>query len=231
MSTQTLNVSLNEISFFVTRAAVGVGVPFGVAEDFAKAVMWSARCGVDPAVVALSSLERLDAAPGCGQMSRNEKGAFKGKAGLSPAYGGTALTDFWPLGEPVLAAHNVNNPLLAAAALALNGPASTVVEWPGVRMALNDGTVDITASDREALTNPGPADISVRKQSDVENGLGAFSLGSQDLNEAADNLVQQGVDVDIEAWNGVVAFFRRCLVPSSQLSRMSGAGAGLVDTD
>ncbi len=106
-----------------------------------------------------------------------------------------------------------------------------MVEGRGARRARKEGPADTPASDREALTTPGPADISVRKQSDVENGLGAFSLGSQDLNEAADNLVQQGVDVDIEAWNGVVAFFRRCLVPSSQLSRMSGAGAGLVDTD
>lgn len=40
-----------------------------------------------------------------------------------------------------------------------------------------------------------------------------------------------GVTPDPEAWAVIQRWFRECLVPSSAESRLSGAGAGLVETD
>ena len=54
MTGKTLTLSFNEIGFYLTRAAVGAGAPFGVAEDFANAVKWAVRLGMDPVPVALS---------------------------------------------------------------------------------------------------------------------------------------------------------------------------------
>jgi hypothetical protein len=43
-------------------------------------------------------------------------------------------------------------------------------------------------------------------------------------------VLETGVQV-YEAWPIIHSFFSRCLVPSTEESRKSGAGAGLVDTD
>ena len=43
-------------------------------------------------------------------------------------------------------------------------------------------------------------------------------------------LLETGVPV-YDSWSEIYSFFKRCLVPSTEESRKSGAGAGLVDTD
>ena len=49
MRSPEIVLSFNEILFYFTRAAVGVGVPYGLAEDFAKSSIWLGICGFDPA--------------------------------------------------------------------------------------------------------------------------------------------------------------------------------------
>ncbi len=231
MSSENLNVSLNEISFFVTRAAVGAGAPFGVAEDFANAVRWAARCGLDPAVLALASLQQLDRSPQSARIARDGDGVFTGEDGLSAAFAGTALADFWPLGGDALTARNVESPLLAAAMLAGGEAVSAVVDWPGARIVVDEGRATVSATGRDALTAPDRVDVSVRATPADGAAPEGFALSPADLEANAGRLVEQGVDVDGEAWDGIVTLFRRCLVPSNEQSRMSGAGAGLVDTD
>ena len=43
-------------------------------------------------------------------------------------------------------------------------------------------------------------------------------------------LLETGVPV-YDSWSVIYSFFKRCLVPSTAESRITGAGAGLVDTD
>jgi len=43
-------------------------------------------------------------------------------------------------------------------------------------------------------------------------------------------LLETGVPV-YDSWSEIYSFFKRCLVPSTEESRKSGAGAGLVETD
>ena len=43
-------------------------------------------------------------------------------------------------------------------------------------------------------------------------------------------ILETGVPV-YDSWSDIYSFFKRCLVPSTEESRKSGAGAGLVDTD
>ena len=238
MTNNTLSVSLNEVSFFVTRAAVGAGAPFGIAEDFAKAVMWASRCGIDPALVALSCLSQLDTSPGSGRMTMIEEGSskiFEGQDGLSAVLGGTALSDFWRLvaddGGSVIA-RDIDHPLMAAAALAVVGPGPAVVEWPNARVTFGkNGSIDMIAHDAGALLGKGPVDISVGVDPVNEDAPTGYILTASDLETAAKKIIDEGLSVDADAWAGVVALFRCCLVPSSEQSRMSGAGAGLVDRD
>ena len=43
-------------------------------------------------------------------------------------------------------------------------------------------------------------------------------------------LLETGVPV-YDSWLEIYSFFKRCLIPSTEESRKSGAGAGLVETD
>lgn len=87
------------------------------------------------------------------------------------------------------------------------------------------------ARDADALLGKGPVDISVGVEPVNEELPTGYALTAGDLEAAAKKGVDEGLTVNVDAWAGVVSLFRRCLVPSSEQSRMSGAGAGLVDTD
>ena len=63
MSQTPTPLSLNEICFYFTRAAVGAGAPFGIGEDFAEASKALAYLSFDPAQAAVPALRGL----GCGQ--------------------------------------------------------------------------------------------------------------------------------------------------------------------
>ena len=238
MTSNFLTVSVNEISFFITHAAIGAGAPLGIAEDFAKDMMWASCCGIDPAVTALSCLKKLDGSPNSGRMSMIEDDAswtFVGSDGLSAVYAGTALTDFWNLESRdgrSLVIKDVDHPLLMAAALAKTESPPSVLEWPNARVTFNDeGEAEISAVKAESALARGPVNIrasNVNKKRDWNVG---FLLDASYLVCVARQMVEENISVDATAWAGIVALFRRCLVPSSEQSRMSGAGAGLVDTD
>ena len=60
MKSPEIVLSFNEILFYFTRAAVGVGVPYGLAEDFARSSIWIAVSGLDPVKITLPALKSLD---------------------------------------------------------------------------------------------------------------------------------------------------------------------------
>ena len=49
MKSPEIVLSLNEIMFYFTRAGVGAGLSFGLAEDFGRSSIWLAVSGLDPA--------------------------------------------------------------------------------------------------------------------------------------------------------------------------------------
>ena len=240
MTCDTLAVSLNEIGFFVTRGAVGVGAPFGIAEDFAEAIKWVTRLGIDPMPATLSSLNLLDCRPDRSRIAVAEEGTdlmFYGQDGLSALFAGPALADFGQLrrdGKSALKARNVDHPLLVAAVLASTPISACVLEWPGARVSFAVGdNADLEAIDRETLEDAGPVDVVLmdsylREPTDWSVG---YRLHAADLKIEACKIAQEGVMVDTVSWTGLINLFQRCLVPSSERSLVAGAGAGLVDTD
>lgn len=238
MSVDTISISSNEVSFFVTRAAVGVGVFYGVAEDFSKAVIWATRCGLDPAVAALSCLKRLDSNPDCALMTMIEtdtKWIFRGKKGLSATYAATALTDFWPLttsDDHEIIVCGVDNPLIVASALGLENNLSGVVEWPGVKIVFSENHgAEIDATDINSLFSPKLVDLKVSTCAQSYCGPTVFSLDPRQQDLASDEMLNTGIHVDEKSWRGIISLFERCLVTSNQHSQLSGAGAGLLDND
>lgn len=153
--------SLAEIRFYVTRAVVGAGAPFGIGEEVAEAV------------IRLSSKGRMD---------------WQSLA--------TAL-DALGQGQSVC---QLDAPDAPASAL-LAGPA---MAWAG------EGMADTHRVDDAAFA----------------------SMLADALTEKGETLPPEGgVVPEAAAWEVVQRWFRECLVPSSAESRLSGAGAGLVETD
>ena len=84
--------------FYFTRAAAGVGVPFGLAEDFGRAATWIASSGLDPAAMTAKALKDLECGRSClkANLTEGKKEIFltaeKGKT-LSAIQAGAAVCD------------------------------------------------------------------------------------------------------------------------------------------
>ena len=125
--------SPGEISFYITRAAVGTGIPFGIAEDLVDSLIWTQNIGIDLARLALDSLEAFESNPGSGDMSVYQKGLskiFSGSAGLSAIFAGPSMSDFWQIPAEkgcTLIGKDVYFPILVAGAFVKAKSKSTLV--------------------------------------------------------------------------------------------------------
>ena len=249
MSVTATPLSLNEIGFYFTRAAVGVGAPFGIGEDFAETSKWVAYLGFDPAAVAVPALRGLaDGRSGMALTFRRTEDAFHVGSGdgriLSAIYTGPAIADRLSIEaaqaeECRLLLDETDQPLLIAAAVAAAGAdtARIAVSWQSrnserVAVALHRGLATLAGSGKADIAARGPASVEV-----VINGTGAVAppssrTATRRLAEGKADAVERGVVVDGMAWSRVYDFFSRCLVPSTGRSRTAGAGGGgLTDND
>ena len=230
--------SPREISFYISRAAVGVGVPFGIAEDFANSLIWSQPMGIDLAQLALDSLNALDSNPGNGRISIFQKGLnqiFTGRSGLSAVFAGPSLSDFWQIStekDCTLIGRAVDFPILVAGAFVKAGSRPALLEWENVRFTLYaNGTIDLMVTDDMALKNVGPFDVLIRKPEKETGTIEALHFNTNNLDQMAQKALNHGIYINKEAWTAILSLFKRSLIPSSNQSLNTGAGAGLVDND
>ena len=240
MTSGSKHVSMGEIEFIVTRAAFGVGAPFGIAEDFAETIQAAARFGIDPMPAALDCLKHLDREPESGQLSVAEYDTeviLSGPGRLSAIFAGPTLSDFGHLPQfrgIKITALNVDYPFLVAASCVSNRMKSCIIEWPNVQVILDEQrAIQLNVTDEDQLQTPGPVNLSI--QSTVTDTI-ARSDKLCGVNAATKEvefkrITYDGILVDANAWAGLEELFNRCLVPSSELSLLAGAGAGLVDLD
>ncbi len=246
MKTRTSPVSLSELRFVCTRAAVGAGAPFGLGEDFADAAIAIAKMGFDAAQITLSALNRLASGDSSAVVDlKRQDGVLVFEAGqgglLSSIFAGPTLCDHLIASDADCGARliNVDSPLLAVAGLeAVSVDHRTcMAAWEttsgdGVSLLFeNRGISRICAPDATAVIAPGPVHVEIRMGSDNTDAEESVLSGQSDLKTAARRTLMEGLQMDAADWAGVYAWFERCLVPSSEESMISGAGAGLVDTD
>ncbi len=243
MNRTAMTVSLNEVGFYFTRAAVGAGAPFGLGEEFAEASRWAAFLGLDPAAVAVPALRGL-AGGGSGiafTFHRTENiisvVSRDGRI-LSAIYAGPVVADRLL----VEAAHGeecrllldaTDRPPLIAAAVASAGICASriAVSWQSRNagrtvVELNRRLAALTGPEAAAIEASGPAAVEI-----VLNGAGTAAPPSSQtrtirLADGRSNAVERGVVMDGAAWSTVYDYFSRCLVPSTGRSRTAGAGAG-----
>ena len=242
-------VSLNEISFYFTRAAVGAGAPFGLGEEFARASAWLAYLGLDPARCAVPALHALAGGASSGALcvdDGHEATRIRSRDGrtASAIYAGPVAADRLAIeaakgGECLLVLAETDQPVLIAAAIgAAEIDADLVrVAWPSpagghIVVELTDGTVELTVPVGADLTASGPAAVEValnRLAGAAEPPARLPRSEATLLSDGRQRAARLGVTVDDSAWREVIAFFRKCLVPSTARSRSSGAGAGSID--
>ena len=235
-------LSLNEIRFYFTRAAVGAGAPFGIGEEFARASSWLAFLGIDPAVAALPALDGLASGGSDGALVILHRDGIlrvgcRERLKVSALFAGPSVADRLTIESTRERAYRlhldeVDQPLLILAAAAAVGVGRTRLYWrlPDERPVLAE-----VGDGRVRLDWPLGADLGQCDPAALEIVLNGPSDGPPrdalviHVAEGRKRAVTCGVAVDGRAWSGVLGHFRKCLVPSTERSRSEGAGAGPID--
>ena len=242
-------VSLNEIGFYFTRAAVGAGAPFGVAEEFARASAWLAYLGLDPARCAVPSLHALAGGASNGALcvdEGHEATRIRSRDGRPACaiHAGPVVADRLAIeagggSECLLVLAQTDQPVLIAAAIAAAEIDANPIRiaWPSpdggrIVVELTEGTVELTVRDGTdpAASGPAEVEIALNRPAGVSEPPARPPRSEATLLAAGkQRAARLGVTVDESAWSEVIRFFRKCLVPSTARSRSSGAGAGSID--
>lgn len=238
MNRPTKSFSLNEIRFYLTRAAVGAGAPFGIGESLAESAIWLAAAGLDPARITADVLDRLakQQSDPCIRQNGPRLGSASSRP-LSAVFAGPAGADQLALpnrGRRITLG-SVDQPLLClACAAARSGPHDLVASWTldcgtpqTIRLAA--GRVLFPAAALTQLATGGSTDLDLHIKDRPSSAPSADQ--GLDLIAGRARLVHHGVPVDAAAWKTILHYFKKCLVPSTAQSRQSGAGAGLNDND
>lgn len=224
MATSPDLLSLNEILFHLARAAAGAGAPVGICEEFADTAAWLAFIRMDPARAALRALDALARNESSGDLViRDSRVACRDGGMVSAIFAGPVITDRLSMApaEPMtLQVEEVDVPLLLAGAVAAAGSGHVRLSWRRGAETVIDVAGDMVAVKGD--TTSGRAAVTV-----VANAPGASLPDCSPLNAVEEGrraALDHGIAVDGAAWSGVLAYYGKTLVPSTERSRSEGAG-------
>ena len=247
MSSAELYLSFNEIMFYFTRAAAGGGVPFGLAEDFGRSAIWIASSGLDPAGMTAIALKELECGRSClkANLTEGKKEIFltaeKGKR-LSAIQAGAAVCDLIsarpenPKNMQSIIAEKVDCPFLVCAALGAANYDGFELSWlatddtPCSVLIYGDGSWKSSWKGRKIPEVIDAVDVKIICMNNREDYYEKWDDKTLYSGNNKKKLLETGVPV-YDSWSDIYSFFKRCLVPSTEESRKTGAGAGLIDTD
>ena len=247
MSSPELFLSFNEIMFYFTRAAAGGGVPFGLAEDFGRAASWIAACGLDPAETTIRVLKELESGESCLKAIKTEGKkevllTAKSCKNLSAIQAGSAICDLI-LSNPQnqknnknIVAEKVDCPFLICAALGAADFDGWEISWS----AIDDTPCSVLICEEGSWKSSWKGS-KIPEVIDAVDVKIIFVKMNEKYNKKWEGknfhsgnykkkLLETGIPV-YDSWPMIYSYFKRCLVPSTEVSRKKGAGAGLVDRD
>ena len=238
--------SLSELYSTVRKAAVGRGVPHGIAEDLADAVCWLNSLSFDGVTCAVDCLAHWPSDTSAVRLLRDENGLILGTENADTAasalFAGPALGDLLQTGAVPNSGFSVSIdvPLLALAAVAqtcarLKRRAWLMIHLQGqaVIADCNEETCQlITVTPQLTITAPPATEVTLwPSQPDQSSGdIGAL-INHEEFSQRRNRALTKGLEVcdgsleQLEAWAALT------LVPESDRSRETGAGAGLLDND
>ncbi|MEP3630708.1 MAG: DUF3726 domain-containing protein [Hyphomicrobiales bacterium] len=206
--------SLNEISATLKKAAIGSGFDVGRAEDIAKAGCWLITSGRDGAGVVLQAIEAGPQPINFDEENGHFQNVHVASCGLSAVdiVEGSErfVVSFGPLDVPELQ-----------------------LGFVGVASRANDNDYTL------AFGSKGGVLLCVEPDTSLDDFFGdkaaKMTLWTvrQGVVISQDDQTNQGEGhrIDLEAWVKLLDLAHKTYVPASEASRLSGAGAGLVDND
>lgn len=213
-------VSLNEIDVSAKRAARGVGLPWGLAEEAGKAARWLCARGLAGVSVLVPLLLDDQQQPVAALAPITGDAWTPAGAYLCPLITGAALAD--DSGEIVrrrtIVLHDLRAPLLLlpfVSRLARQEGTALRYDWGQGRANLApDGAAEVSG------------DILTQHCETAEIAVGGEAHFSNPLREGF-----EPVGVDAAFWEKLQKLAALTYVPASEHSRLAGAGAGLSDND
>ena len=212
--------SLNEIEALAKRAARGAGLSWGLAEEAAKGTRWLSYFGF-PGVELLTALLQMNDRRSAVDFSPMVlSGTWCAPAGrMSPLIAGAALSDCAVKlrNEVKIKMENVNFPLLTVpfmggAALRLEQP--VCARWGDVQITTDGQNLCLVGDENTLLT-----DLVDEVVFETPTKMTSFRPPAF------------RATVSAEAWKQLGEFAHRTYAPSTDESRLRGAGAGLNDND
>ena len=206
--------SLNEISATLRKAAVGCGFDVGRAQDIAAAGVWLISSGRDGAGAVLQAIE-------AGPQPINFDGENSHFQNVHVASCGLAAVDIVQGSERFVVSFDpFDVPEL-------------LLGFVGVASRANDNDYTL------AFGSKGGVLLCVEPDTSLDDFFGdkAAKMTLWTVRQGAviagDNQAHkdEGHRIDLETWVKLLDLAQKTYVPASEASRLSGAGAGLVDND
>ena len=229
-----MHVSLSELEATLAKAASGVGLPLGLGQDAGRAVRWLASIGCDPVPAVVEALDGVDRGQSGGfDADRALRGSFSPDPAaerLSSLRAGPSACDLLcSAAQDAVSLEAVDAPaviLMLACAASRDTAGALRLSWQSAEGAAmeavcQDGRFHSDQSEPDVLASPGPATMI----------LTSIDRQPMERASAACDARKEGANVDGESWRRLCAFADRCLVEATESSRLTGAGAGVVDID
>lgn len=237
-----MHAAFDEIRRMAFKALDGGGAAAGIDEDSAFAVAWLEAVGLPGLTVLADAMDdsaRETRAEGLATVASTPSDAKLDAAGRSSVFFAPSVIDLLialaqtsPDGEFFVELNDARHPAILLASAARYCPR-------GGRIAVNWQDVACTVAPPETfIVGTEPAQINWLDQSAVKVALSCDVTGEGqpapcgfNVSERLVHSLRNGLSVDDAAHKRVSAYADKILVPESELSRQTGAGAGLTDND
>lgn len=214
-------VSASEIESTLQKAMIGLGLGVGCGVEAGRSALSMLQHDVDPAPIFAAAFDNVS----LGQSSAYDNARARGgvfaptqpETQLSAIIVASAICDALAAGTDQLLAESVDVPVIVLMSLLARG---LDVELEGlgtkkVRVSSTAGQLRYENGGIEDFQNP--SNLKLTFIADFEPSLALPPISA--------------FDVDGEAWSVLLGYVARCLVVGSEQSRLTEAGAGLVDKD
>ena len=235
-----MHVSLSEVQTTVCKAAVAIGLPLGLGEDAGRAARRMITSGVGSFTAFVDALDAIEMGRSTGfEVDRAIAGDFGPKTSgrlLSALRAGPSACDLLAtatrtdLGYSRITLTDVDVPiviLFEALATLDHMDKGQCVAW---NVGDNQAIEAVCWQGSLALIKGAPDDLLATGSAEITMHLVAREPRVQAIN--IDQRIQRNaIEIDEAAWHRVTTYADRLLVEATETSQLTGAGAGLVDTD
>jgi hypothetical protein len=233
-----MHVSNAEIEALTSKAAIGVGVPVGLAEEAGAAAAWLSAAGFSGAEIAYRAIENIRKGKARPVIISSHSESLcpdtEGKL-ASVMYAAPSVFDFLQttsqvtvvrLDEPLLLfGHLVCSSSIPAVEFVFHSVGSTGVILQGV-IQRGHGRLEGSPFSSQEMKNGSEVSTTMIDVSQDRN----FKPTKREV-EVRGDAIQRGIAVNEVIWIELQRLAEQTLVPESAESKQRGAGAGLIDND